>query len=104
MDKPISVGDLVMLVRGHECAMRLKGGLPWRVTRIVPQFGGGWHCPICGEHNLASGDLSGAQGCGTPPGIKGDPNGGMPLSWLKRIPPLGDLEGQPTQEDMKEPA
>ena len=29
---------------------------------------------------------------------------GVGLYRLKRIPPLSELEGQPTQEDMKEPA
>lgn len=30
--------------------------------------------------------------------------GGAPLQWLKRIPPLSELEGERTQEDIREPA
>ena len=28
----------------------------------------------------------------------------IPHAWLKRIPPLSELEGQRTQEDLREPA
>ena len=95
-DKPIQVGDLVVMVRGHECTLAKYGGIPWRVAGLINQTGGGWTCPRCHEHSLAPEALQGAQ--------RNTILTALPITWLKRIPPLSELEGERTQEDMKEPA
>ena len=97
-DKPIQVGDLVVMVRGHECTLAKYGGIPWRVAGLINQTGGGWGCGICGARNLASEALYAAQK------RRMQAFNGIPTTWLKRIPPLSELEGERTQEDMKEPA
>jgi hypothetical protein len=93
MDKPISVGDLVMVVRDC-CGQYL--GLTFRVEKVwTPSQG-----VICTECRVDFGSISVAE-TGMPKGI---PAGRLPLSWLKRIPPLSELEGEKTQEDIREPA
>ena len=102
-DKPISVGDLVMVVRGHSCHMSQWGGVPFRVEGFVSPTGGGWTCGLCKARDVATNERA-ALGL---PGsyVSGiDARRAMPLSWLRRIPPLSELEGQRTQEDMREPA
>jgi hypothetical protein len=94
MSEPIKVGDLVMIVRGHECAVRLKGGIPYTVTAIVPQVGGGWYCNACNTKDHAPHDLFGAALWHTGHG------NGMPLSWLKRIPPLSELDDVKNDEEI----
>lgn len=78
MSKPISVGDLVMVVRGHECSVAKAGGIPWTVTGIVEPIGGGYYCDICKRHS-AWGEERAATGY-----KKGSH---APLSWLIRIDP-----------------
>lgn len=87
MTDRIQVGDLVMIVRGHECGLRVRGGIPYRVNGFSDQSGGGWTCNLCGARDLAQSDLVAARLWHTRPGA------GIPLSWLKRIPPLSELEG-----------
>lgn len=101
MSEPIKIGDLVMLVRGHKCALDFKGGVPWQVTDIRMDEGFGMRCQICGQTGIGKNALR-AGGMGTPAGVKGHPDGGMPLSWLKRIPPLSELDAIKREE--KEPA
>lgn len=107
----IKVGDLVQVVRGHSCLMERVGGYTFTVTGLVQAIGGGWTCSICGERDIARHDAYGAAGCPRPPTrihlpyahlTKGKAN--IPLSSLKRIPPLEELEGERTQEDIREPA
>lgn len=94
MDKPISVGDLVMVVRGHECVLRLKGGIPWRVLGFSAQRNGGWHCPKCFEGDIAPEAAIAAR-------LEfHDKGNGIPLSWLKRIPPLDELETVRTEDEV----
>lgn len=98
MSEPIQVGDLVMLVRGHPCVYESSHyGVPYRVVEIIQPTGGGWHCSRCGEYDMHWGELA-ARLWHT-----GDGNG-MPLSCLKRIPPLDELEGVKTEEGIHEPA
>jgi hypothetical protein len=89
MDKPISVGDLVMVVRA--CCSRRVRPLIFKVARIDEGTIGGI-CVDCGAQ--------------MPTDSFGGPDGpvGQPVSWLKRIPPLSELEGETTQEDIREPA
>lgn len=74
----IKVGDLVMVVRGHKCALRIAGGIPFTVTAIIPAVGGGWYCPVCNTHDAGPNE-AGAEGFGQRKGT------GIPFSWLKRI-------------------
>lgn len=90
-DKPISVGDLVMMVRGHECVLARAGGRPFVVTALVHPWGGGWHCGICHKDSAGPNEI-GAAGLG-----RGD---GIPISWLKRIPPLDELESEKRDEEI----
>ena len=104
MDKPISVGDLVVVVRGHSCVVELLGGVPYKVDGIHRQVGGGWICNRCGTRDIAPEALYGASGHYVPNGTKllkvGIPVGAIPTQWLKRIPPLGELEGEKRDEEI----
>jgi hypothetical protein len=78
MSEPIKPGDLVVAIRWNPCCCGL--GIVRQVASI--------------EHRLADG----CTVCRTPSsGVRGAcavwPTGGhAPLSWLKRIPPLPELE------------
>lgn len=107
MNEPIRVGDLVELVRGHSCLLELRGGAIFTVKELLPQTGGGWTCGKCGERDIATSDAYGASGLG-PAHVKVDlpyinrTSGvsSIPLSFLKRIPPLEELEGQKRDEEI----
>lgn len=99
-DRPIQAGDLVIVVRGHICLLNKFGGVPFRVSRIISQFGGGWLCPVCWQGDIAQDAKLGAQ----LEGLHVDPHSGIPCGWLRRIPPIEELEGQRTEEKLKEPA
>ena len=90
-DKPISVGDLVVVVRWPCCAGAL--GTIFRVAAFVPQ---GVHSEHCYKCNTYHGDIASVR-----PEVRG---GVYPVAWLRRIPPMEELEGQHTQEKAKEPA
>lgn len=83
----IEVGDLVMLVRQH-CTNKASGEIA-KVTHFE-------RCALRCSH------------CGTPLGsdevVFTDGRIRAPRAWLKRIPPLSELEGERTQEDIREPA
>lgn len=92
MDKPISVGDLVMSVYSTECGCTPSGRI-FRVTKVRLSTDP-WVCVVCGQEHSQEPCAEGSTGSGTM----------TVLRKLKRIPPLSELEGQPTQEDIKEPA
>lgn len=96
MDKPISVGDLVMVVRGHECIVAKIGGVPYTVTAIATQMHGGWYCPVCRTEDLGKNELLGAR---LSP-LHTNALSGIPLGWLKRIPPAGELEDVKRDEEI----
>lgn len=84
-DKPISVGDLVMVVRGCGC----RSGRIYCVIENCPDSRG-WICRITPDLGI---------GCGTilPPcvlvrvqNVLG--KGYFPRQWLRRIPPLSELD------------
>jgi hypothetical protein len=92
MDKPISVGDLVTYRK--VCCPRFTDGV-WifRVAVMHRQRPADCKCMGCGApipYEVCAAELSEYPG--------------TPLSWLKRIPPLSELEGERTQEDIREPA
>lgn len=107
MDKPISVGDLVQVVRGHSCLMEVRLGAIFVVDGFTPALNGGWTCGRCGERDIASHDAYGATGLGAAP-VKVDlpfahlTNGrkSIPVSWLKRIPPIEELDDVTRDEEI----
>lgn len=79
MDKPISVGDLVMIVRGNKCCGRPDAlGTTFTVTNIYEHSGG--ICKTC--HAPSSGLVADSERSTV-----------TYLYKLKRIPPLSELEG-----------
>lgn len=94
-DRPIQVGDLVQIVRWPCCGEFL--GVVFVVGEIFrhkshPQ------CTAC-KQTIHEATLC-LEGNSAPNKDKLC----APKPWLKRIPPLEELEGQKSQEDMKEPA
>lgn len=92
MTERIAVGDLVQVVYGHACDI----GRVF-VVGVVDEGDGIWVCRKCG-----------ASGPSQEPFLAPDRtlrNGAL-RSWLKRIPPLDELEGIQTAHDLdiKEPA
>lgn len=79
MSEPIKVGDLVMVMRNH-CNDHAVGTIFQVRSLLGDQF---TYCPRCGSKGhfgeLAELEFSGFHNR-------------MPLSWLKRIPPLEELQ------------
>ncbi len=90
MSEPIKVGDLVVVVKPPRCGCESKVlGLIYRVESIRE---GNGRCRC---------------GCPSGPGLlyRGPDNFPRLPAWrLKRIPPLAELEGVKTEEDIREPA
>ena len=82
----IKVGDLVVVVRWPCCGHYL--GSVMRVE-FFSQMSEDASCTQCGAKH-------GAKRCA------GDAKNDFPVEWLKRIPPLEELEGEKREE--KEPA
>jgi hypothetical protein len=80
MSDQIKVGDLVMVVRGHECTIAVFVGIPYTVQALHAQRNGGWRCPHCKETDIAPNEFTGAQ-------LLPDRLHAIPLSWLKKIDP-----------------
>lgn len=93
MDKPISVGDLVVIVRASHCGSTASIGSIFRVT-VIRKRRWGSVCEAC-RHVLPEGEWVAE--------LAGD-DSITELHRLKRIPPLGELEGVKTEEDIREPA
>ncbi len=91
MNRPIQVGDLVVLVRGHGCILERHVGRVFTVLGLVAPVGGGWHCTWCHKDSAGPNEIAAR--------INEKP-GGIPLSWLKRIPPLSELEGEQSKEEL----
>lgn len=80
-EKPIGVGDLVMVVRCC-CVWAVAGRPIFKVVEIDPGIN-------------ENGDLWQCEGCGKlmPPEPHAESDTTMhPVSWLKRIPPLEELD------------
>lgn len=90
-DRPISVGDLVVVVRPANFCM-CNVGKVFVVQRIAPSPDGHLVCEGCGSVGKTTLDAQ------TPDG------GWQGISQLKRIPPLTDLEGQRTEEVLRAPS
>jgi hypothetical protein len=94
MNKPISAGDLVYVVRACDCNRERGVGRMFVVAKIEGAYN--WHCKYCATiftdgRLLAYGDAWFGDGY-------------HPVAWLRRIPPLEELEGQRTEEKIHEPA
>lgn len=97
MDKPISVGDLVVVVRTC-CPKRDELGAHFRVASISAFMGGEWGCKHCDAYGYDS-KIIAEQHYGPKRDSKH-----APLGWLKRIPPMEELEGEKRDEKLREPA
>lgn len=102
-DESIQVGDMVVMVRGHDCLYQRKAGVPFVVTGFVRPKGGGWTCGYCKQRSVGA-DEPGALGLLSKKKVTEYSAPAIPISWLKRIPPLAELESEKTQEDIREPA
>lgn len=88
MAEPIKAGDLVMVVRTpHVCSVGWLGHI-YRVAYIHPLNP---TCRVCGA-DLVPGAMTAIHSDGT--------FSGAPLPWLKRIPPLEELEGEKRGEEI----
>lgn len=90
MDEPIKVGDLVAIVRCC-CTGYLDGHSVFVVARIemLPLAVTPFFCSICDSEIQSE------------PFATEDPaTYGCPVSWLKRIPPLDELEGEQRREEI----
>lgn len=92
MSEPIKAGDLVVIVKSPHSCSNDRLGVIFRVDYIHPLNP---RCVFCGV-DLALGDRTAMDA--------GQAGRGAPLSWVKRIQPSAELEGQRTQEDIREPA
>ena len=91
MDKPISVGDLVQVVRKKPCGCIDTLGEIFVVETIVPAWAPA-HCGTCMETTSSK---------GTPIAKwPGSQNFYSELSRLRRIPPLSELEGEQREEEI----
>ena len=86
---PIQIGDLAMQIRAC-CALTARGN-----GKI-------------GTVHFMRHDETYCRGCrtwhrGIHIGLTANASGG-PIEWVKRIPPLSELEGTKTEEDIREPA
>ena len=92
-DRPIQIGDLVAVTKWHPCCCCL-GHMGTVIGFGVIENNGCAECDTHGpEVNYKAARVSNSHGV-----LRVRPE------WLKRIPPLEELEGQRTQEDIKEPA
>lgn len=88
MDKPISVGDLVQVVKWPCCGYKL--GRIFRVTSIEPSPSGKCRCIKCGTRHDTANDVE-----------EGGRWGWTPLAWVKRIDPLPESETEKHDEEIK---
>lgn len=92
MSERIAVGDLVQIVR-WPCCGRYLGEI--HGVRGFGQLSATYACNGCCAKRAV-----------VPAALIGDAksSGLVPLAWLKRIPPLSELEGVRTEEPIKETA
>ena len=90
-DKPIAVGDLVVIVKTGPCGCTQSLGHIHTVSDN--KSGPTTRCIYCSAQRLSS--IDAVMLCG---------DFSVSASRLKRIPPLDELEGVKSQEQTKEPA
>lgn len=91
MSEQIKVGDLVMF--RHVCCDAFTDGVTVFTVASIRPTRAGYSCAAC---NSRLPDEPHAADAPQYPGA--------PISWLKRIPPLGELEDVNEKEDLREPA
>lgn len=85
-EKPITVGDLVMVIKPSPCCKNASDiGYIFEVKSIVTNSG---HCEYCGKKDESLVAYSGLYP--------------FRMYRLKRIPPLDELESQPSKEALVE--
>jgi hypothetical protein len=84
----IKVGDLVVVVRPRRCGCAHSIGWVFKVASVAPSPRGGY-CAMCGKDTFEPGTLRAYNEAA---------DGYSELSRLKRIPPLGELEGAEVRE------
>ena len=90
----IKNGDLVMAIRGHECAFKVVGGIPFIVEKVVEPVGGGWFCPACQKSSAAGNEPAARTSKRGPKGAH------VPLSWLIKIDPPAHGEAIETSSEV----
>jgi hypothetical protein len=85
----IKVGDLVMVVRGHECQMKHFGGVVFKVDELLPFDLRDPFCKFCGG-SISLGKRIVAR--------NGDR--GFPIDWLKKIDPPALPENTNNKEEI----
>lgn len=94
MSGPIKVGDLVIVLRDYGCCCHVGKIYPVLELRQWPSVPSSCYC---GQTVQAPASLDAK--------LQGRKRAGwLPVIFLKRIPPLSELEGERTQEDIREPA
>ena len=89
-DRPIQVGDLVQIIRARGCC---PDHTSWGYTFVVSKImDSNWVCLYCGKEHERLLCAFEKDTCIAE------------TRRLKRIPPLEELEGQRTEEKLKEPA
>ena len=94
-DRPIQVGDLVVILNACCNDARSHIGGIHLVSEV--SAGGGWNARCCG-YKGGGPDARLAYKENLSPLL-----GWFQQSWLKRIPPLSELEGAVTQETLRKP-
>jgi hypothetical protein len=90
MSEPIKAGDLVIVIRGQHCCGGTGRSLG-KIRSVTEIRHGMMRCRECNARH----ERTYAR---TSVGKSYD------ISRLKRIPPLSELEGERTKEDLREPA
>ena len=88
MSEPIEVGDLVMIVRTH-CETSKAAGKVFIAPKPIKSWTGKFECGRCHRVWNCSEDL-----------FEYTKHEYCPRSWLKRIPPLSELEGEKRDEEI----
>ena len=88
MAEPIKVGDLVMVVRAH-CGTAKALGRVFTAPEPIKSWTGMFECGVCHSVWPCNENLYALS--------KGRH---VPQSWLKRIPPLSELEGEKRDEEI----
>ena len=84
-ERPIQVGDLVALLRNH-CDNRGVGF----IRQVLSIDNRALRCPECRQLSADEGPVAEME-----EGVY------SPLAWLKRIPPLSELEGEQRREEIE---
>lgn len=83
VDRPIQAGDLVVTLKGcPKCDSGL--GRIFRVLEIRPPRNGFFCCKACGSSPIYAGGLAAIRDYVA--------DTATPVAWLKRIPPLDELQ------------